>query len=189
MHCTVRRAEGDDDLRGILSLQAANHRDLITPQERAANGFLSLRHDLGLLREMNHPWGHVVSVETATGRVVGYALTMEQRFRSRLPLLDPMFTRIERLEWRARPVHAWRWYVMGQVCVAKERRGQGLVERMYAEQRRLTAPGYDLVVTEISRLNPRSIRAHEKAGWEVLDIYEDAGEEWVVVGHDVVACP
>jgi GNAT superfamily N-acetyltransferase len=185
MEYRVRRAESDADLRGILSLQAANHRDVVASGERASQGFVSLRHDFALLREMNAAWGHVVAVTPGAEQVVGYALTMEERFRHRLPLLEPMFERIERLSWRGRPVREWRWYVMGQVCVAKEHRGQGLVEAMYAEQRRLTAAGFDLVVTEISRLNPRSLRAHERAGWDVLDVYTDAGEEWVVVGHAV----
>lgn len=41
---------------------------------------------------------------------------------------------------------------------------------------------FDLVITEIDLANPRSIRAHEKAGFEEIDEYRSAdGRDWVIV--------
>jgi ribosomal protein S18 acetylase RimI-like enzyme len=184
----VRPAESDADLRGILALQAANLPGAVGEEERRSEGFVTLRHDLGLLREMNEPWPHVIATPAGSGEVVAYALVMQRRFRERLPVLESMFQRLERLAWRGRPVGAWRWYVMGQVCVAKEHRGRGLVERMYAEHRTRMAPHFDLMLTVIDRTNTRSVRAHEKAGFEVIEEYtEDGGPEWSIVAMDLRA--
>lgn len=184
-----RPAQTDADLRGILDLQAANHRDRVPPESRAANGFVSLRHTLELLREMNHPWAHAVATTgevDGAGRVVGYALMMPVAFRDRLPTLDPMFDRLDALARPGGPLAGQRFYVMGQVCVDGDHRGRGLVEGLYADLARRTRADFDLMVTEISVNNPRSLAAHRRAGFAVLDEYvDDRGERWIVVALDL----
>lgn len=182
----IRAARSDTDLRQILALQAANLHEAVDPAERAAQGFVTLKHDLPLLREMCGTHAHIVASVRGTDEVVAYALVMLTEFRTRLPLLEPMFVRLERVSWRGRAIADLQTYFMGQVCVAKAHRGQELVDRMYAEHRRLMAPHFDLMITEIDRANPRSVRAHEKAGFEVIDAYtDDDGREWVVVGQEL----
>jgi len=186
----VRGASSDEDLRQILTLQSANLPETLDSDERDSQGFLSLRHDLGLLREMNTPHPHVVVTHGDPTEVVAYALFMLNTFRGRLPLIDPMFERLDRLTWRARPLASYRTYIMGQVCVAKAHRGRGLVERLYAGHRARMSGCFDLVITEINRANPRSVRAHEKAGFEVLDEYSaQSGERWLVVALDFRTAP
>jgi hypothetical protein len=185
----IRGAASDDDLRGILALQAANLRRALDPGERQAQGFVTLEHTLPLLREMNEPWPHVIATLRGWGghdEVVAYALVMLHAFRGRLPLLEPMFERLDRLDYRGRPLAAYRSYIMGQVCVARAHRGLGLVERLYAEHRARMSPHFDLMITEIDRANPRSVRAHEKAGFEILHEFRtEGGNEWLIVVLDL----
>jgi RimJ/RimL family protein N-acetyltransferase len=62
----------------------------------------------------------------------------------------------------------------------------GLVERLYAEHRRRMSPHFDLMITDIDRENPRSLRAHERAGFEVIDEYRgDDGQQWLIVVMDL----
>lgn len=181
-----RGATSDDDLRQILSLQAANLPDALTAEEARAQGFVSLRHDLALLSEMNAPWPHIVATPEGRGEVVAYALVMLHELRDRFPLLAPMYEQMEDIEYEGRPLGEYRSYVMGQVCVARAHRGRGLVEGLYAAHRAQMAPHFDLMITEISRANGRSLRAHERAGFAVLREYRSsAGQEWVVVGLDL----
>ena len=180
----IRGARSDEDLRQILALQAANLRGRLEPEERRAQGFVTLRHNMALLREMCGPWEHVVA---AVGeQIVAYALVLLFQVRGELTELDPLFERLGRLRYRGRPVLQWRFYIMGQICIAREHRGRGLVERLYAEHRARMAPHFDLMVTDIDRENPRSLRAHQQAGFEILDEYRDAeGKEWLVVALDL----
>lgn len=113
-------------------------------------------------------------------------LVMQRKFRERLPLLEPMFQRLNGLHHRGRPIDALRWYVMGQICVAKPHRGRGLVEGMYAQHRAQMARDFDLSITEISRDNPRSLRAHVRAGWDIIhEFTADDGGEWSIVALDL----
>ena len=45
-------------------------------------------------------------------------------------------------------------------------------------------PDYDFMVTEVAARNTRSLRAHERVGFETLRVYDDpeTGEGWHVVG-------
>lgn len=181
---TIRPAQTDDDLRGILSLQDANHFDTLAPSDRLLLGFVSLRHDLALLREMNSPDPHLLA--TNSGRVVAYALVTRPEFRGRIPLLDPMFEHTDRLASPGGPLHALRWYVMGQVCVDPAHRGRGLVSRLYAGHRERMSARFDAMVSEIDLDNARSLRAHEKAGFvRLLEYPAPDGRRWAIVSLDL----
>jgi len=167
-------ARSDATRRQILELQRENLAERLSPAEAAEQGFVTVRHDLGLLERIAGPHGHVVAMDG--DRVVGYALVMLKEFASAVPILVPMFERIERLPIGGRP-----YFVMGQVCVAKERRGQGLFRSLYEELRRHMRGAYDIVVTEVAARNTRSLRAHEKVGFRPVLRYEDGGETWEIV--------
>ena len=173
------------EVEQILALQAANHRDHVDPATAASDGFTSVRHDPAVLQAMNR--AHPSAIATANGELAGYCLMMPQSFRDRVPILQPMFTLLDTLHWRGQPLAGNpRWFVMGQVCVARDFRGMGVFDGLYHELRRACAPQFDFTVTEISQRNPRSLRAHRRVGFETLHVYRDpaADEMWEVVVWD-----
>lgn len=171
----------DAHLEQIMALQKANLPKNISIQEAREQGFVTVDHDMETLRDMNAPYHH--STAWAGEELAGYALVMETRFRDRIPVLIPMFELLDGIPWRGKPLEEWRYFVMGQVCVAKPYRGQGIFQGLYLDMRSRLSAHFDLVVTEISSRNPRSIRAHEKVGFENIHEYVGPdGEHWVVVG-------
>jgi GNAT superfamily N-acetyltransferase len=178
---TYTVAESPADLADILALQAINLPGEISREEALEQGFVSIQHEPALLSAMNAPHPHVIA-RGANGELAGYTLVMECRFRDKIPLLVPFFALLDGLHWGGRPLSDWRYFVMGQVCVAKGFRGQGVFAGLYQHLRRCMAPHYDLIITEISSRNTRSLRAHAKVGFETLHTYATSdGEEWVVV--------
>ena len=75
---------------------------------------------------------------------------------------------------------------MGQVCVADGYRGQQVVDRMYQHHREVYGDRYQLLITDISASNIRSLRAHARVGFQTLHEFYDPviGETWVVVVWD-----
>jgi GNAT superfamily N-acetyltransferase len=112
------------------------------------------------------------------GNVVGYALSMPREAGALLPILAPMFVRLDALTMLV----AQRWYVMGQVCVDEAWRGCGVFDRLFEEHRRRYAGQFDWLVTEIATRNPRSLKAHARVGFVEIDRYADDTDEWSVVG-------
>lgn len=173
------------EVEQILALQALNHRDQVDAATAASDGFTSVRHDPAVLQAMNRACPSVLA--KAGERLAGYCLMMPQSFRDRVPVLQPMFALLDGLQWRDEALAGNpRWFVMGQVCVAREFRGMGVFDGLYHELRRAYAAQFDFTVTEISQRNPRSLRAHRRVGFETLHVHHDpvADEMWEVVVWD-----
>ena len=169
------------DLPAILQLQQANLPQHITAHEALEQGFLTVEHDLGLLGEMNQACAHTIAKQGET--LAGYALSMTRNFGDRIPVLRPLFELIDQLEWRGRSVQGIPYILMGQVCVAKDYRGQGVFAGLYQCMQERMASDYELIITEISTRNTRSQRAHQKVGFVDMHRYQAPdGENWVVVG-------
>lgn len=175
-------ARTERDLQGILDLQQRNLVTRLDANALPADGFVTVEHDLELLQRMNAAAPHVIA--KAHDQVVAYALTMLPSFRTEIPLLVPMFDMIDQLHYQGQPMTSCRYYIMGQVCVDESQRGKGIFDGLYAKHCETMSSAFDLCVTEISERNPRSIRAHERAGFTTLHTYRDTTDIWRVVVWD-----
>lgn len=174
-------AQSEADLQAILTLQKENLPGNISEAEALEQGFLTVVHEADILRDMNLPYGHTVARDGE--QIVGYALTMTEAFKERIPVLVPFFKRVRSLSWNNNPVTDYRYVLMGQVCVAKPYRGKGVFKGLYRKMQERMAPHFDLILTEISERNTRSMRAHEKVGFrEMTRFAAPDNERWVVVG-------
>lgn len=179
---TIRYGHAYDeaDLAQILALQNENLGSAISAAEAQEQGFVTVRHDLDLLRAMNEDGPHVVARHGAD--VVGYALVMALSFAAEIPVLRSLFDTIGEMEYQGRPLSTYHYFVMGQVCVAKSYRGMGVFDGLYGQMKADMAGRYDCIVTEIATRNLRSLRAHARVGFEVVNVHTaDEGEEWAVV--------
>jgi RimJ/RimL family protein N-acetyltransferase len=168
----------EQDVKDILALQALNHKSTVSEETWQSQGFVTVRHDFDVLWDMNRAYPSVIA-RAANNDLVGYCLMMPRSFSSRIPILEPMFTKLEQME----DLRAQRWFVMGQICVAEAYRGQGVFDGMYQHLREIWKNDFDLMITEISERNPRSLRAHERVGFQTFKEYENphTGEKWHLV--------
>jgi hypothetical protein len=175
-----------DEIGQILQLQAENHPSALTPEAAASQGFVTVRHDPDVLFRMNQATPAIVA--RRHGRVVGYALVMPRSFAPDVPILVPLFARLETLSWKGVPLAANpRWFVMGQICVAAGHRGGGVLDGMYRAMAEHYRDRFDFTVTEVAARTTRSLRAHARVGFETLHVYPDAttGEQWHVIALDL----
>jgi GNAT superfamily N-acetyltransferase len=175
----VGLASGEAELRGILELQRQNLSTALSPEDVASQGFVTVVHTLPVLERMHALAPSVIA--TLQDRVVGYALVMLRDARADVPILEPMFRQLETLQFRGRPLVKQSFYVMGQVCVARAQRGQGVFDALYAAHREHYGARFACVVTEVATRNLRSLRAHARVGFETLVRYRDAEDEWAVL--------
>jgi ribosomal protein S18 acetylase RimI-like enzyme len=176
------RPAREEDLPAILALQRQNLASSLTADEAGREGFVTVVHTLEILQEMHRLAPSLVVQDGAT--LAGYALAMPLGCRAFLPVLEPMFRLFEGLMWQGRPLATYRYYVMGQICVARDYRGRGVVQALYRGHAELHGSDHDLVVTEIAARNGRSLRAHEKVGFVEIGRHRDATDDWVVVAWD-----
>ena len=170
------------ELEQILQLQQENLSANIDEAEIKSQGFVTLRHDLETLKQMHDLAPSVIIKDD--DKVVAYALTMLKECRQLIPDLEPMFSSLDKLSWKNKPLNNYSFYVMGQVCVAKSYRGRGLFEELFQHHKKIYQSQFDLFITEIATRNKRSMRAHEKVGFKVIHIHRDEIDEWAVVAWD-----
>lgn len=171
------------EIRQILELQRVNLPSNISEEELRDQGFVTVRHDEPLLTDMHAAEPQIIARDG--DRIVGYALVMLPSFADRIPVLQPMFRLLETLDYRGQSLQEYNYYIIGQICVAKDYRGQGVVEGLYRQHREQLSGRYDLTITEISDRNQRSLRAHHRIGFETIHRYTAPdGELWHVIAWD-----
>ena len=172
-------AASDQDIHGILELQRRNLPKNISANEATTQGFVTVNHDFNLLDAMNKPHPHIIA--KAGEEVVAYALVMLRKFSAQIPVLTPMFERIENIQFNGQYITAEQYFIMGQVCVAKPFRSQGVFAALYEKMQQQMHPHFNYIITEIADTNARSIRAHEKVGFTTIETYTSEGTVWHIV--------
>ena len=168
-----------EELEQILVLQQCNLLQNIDETEMQTQGFVTMIHDLNVLQQMHNLAPSVIAKDN--DKVVGYALVMLKECRDLFPPLEPMFKNFDSLEYRFRPLNDYRFYVMGQVCIDKKYRRTGLFDQLYQKHKEVYSGQYDFIMTEVSTRNLRSLRAHERVGFETLNTHRDELDEWAVI--------
>ncbi|HYH15688.1 MAG TPA: GNAT family N-acetyltransferase [Flavisolibacter sp.] len=168
-----------EELQQIHALNQQNLKQNVSPEEQAQEGFVSWLYTVDLLEQM-HQLAPSIIVKDGD-KVVGYALATLPEARSFHQDLEEMFHNLEAVRYKGKPLFDYRFYCMGQICVAKEYRGLGLVNSLYQKHKEVYSTAYDFLLTEISTRNPRSQKAHEKVGFQTIHTHRDGMDEWNVV--------
>jgi len=175
-------ADSTEVLMQILQLQEENLFDNVSSARRKSDGFVTVKHDLEILRKMNEGAKQVIALDN--DELVGYALVMLKDFSKMIPVLEPMFEMFEQLEYHSKKVSDYSYYVIGQICVKESHRGRGVFENLYLKHKECYSDQFDICLTEISTSNTRSMRAHEKLGFKTIHSFEDTTDNWNIVLWD-----
>jgi len=168
------------EMLNILELQRENHFASLSAEDIASEGFLTCTHSLELIRELNNIAPHIIAV--CNNKVIAYLLTMTKVAESKMPLLIPMFNEFRTIVFKGKMISEYNYLIVGQVCVGKGFRGQGVLENCYQSYESFYKDKFDFAITEIANRNKRSINAHKRIGFvEVNRYFSPEGEEWSVV--------
>ncbi len=177
------RAITNEDLLGILALQKANLSDALTKEEIESQGFVTVNHSYEELKNLNDIEKHLIAKEE--DKVIAYLLAMTERSKYDLPVLIPMFDMFESILYADKLIASCNYIVVGQVCVDKRYRGQGILDQCYAVYKDHFSNKYDFAITEIASTNLRSLNAHIRIGFKEIHRYPANDQmEWSIVLWD-----
>jgi len=171
-----------NEIQQILDLQATNLPKNISAKEAKEQGFVTVHHNFDILSAMNAKFSHVIAKDG--NKVVGYTLVMLPEFGNRIPVLVPLFDKINQLSFNHEALNETTYFVMGQVCVDKNYRGKGVFAGLYQQMKTEMSTNFKYIITEIATRNTRSMRAHEKVGFKTIHIFSTPEEEWAIVAWD-----
>ncbi|HMQ07085.1 MAG TPA: hypothetical protein PKC30_07265 [Saprospiraceae bacterium] len=170
----------EQDLENIISLQAENFENAVTPEEARKEGFVTIIYDVPTLRNICGPYRHIIAVD---GEILaGYALVLLKSAVPDVPFVLPMVNMIKNLSFKGVDLEEENWFIMGQVCVAKPYRGKGVLQAMYDSMKNYYMNIFQYIITEIAGRNQRSLYAHQNVGFKILhSFHDDQGELWHIV--------
>lgn len=161
-----------EELLQILSLQQMNLKSAVSNEEMRQEGFLTVEHDLTLLKRMNDLCPHIIATDDE--KVIGYALSMTEDFKDEISVLRPMFNELD-------TNHIQNFLTMGQICIAKTHRKMGVFKGLYGAMKKFSYPKYDYIITEVDSTNLRSLGAHYSVGFENICTYNCLGQDWELI--------
>ena len=169
-----KQAETILELKQILSIQSRNFPDTRNLELLSSEGFLTVKHDLDILKAMNRKCPHSIAVYK--NEVVGYALSMHPDFSKDIEILKSMFVMIKKHV----PGNI-KYVVMGQVCVDEPFRKQGVFRGLYKLMRSSFKDAFDWIITEVDLRNQRSLNAHLSVGFQQIIQYRSDGRNWALI--------
>ena len=178
----TKLASSESELTGIRLLQSQNLRRNLSATEAAEQGFLIAEYTQEYLRSMNAHRPAVIALDG--DQVVGYALAAAKSVREGHPFLSALFDEIDRLHFGQEPLTDIDYVVVGQLCISKAYRSQGLVQKLYGLFRESLQPHHRYAITDIARANTRSLQAHRRTGFQVIHSLDYGGQTWDVVLWD-----
>lgn len=176
-------AETQKDIEEILALQQLNLKTNVSEEVKKDQGFLTVCHSEEQLEIMRSLTPQIIA--KADGKVIAFALAMLPSMGKLIPDLQPMFDIVDDIDWKGKLIKDYKYYMMGQICVAAEFRGQGVFEKLYHTHNFFYKKEFDLCITEISTSNKRSQRAHERVGFETIYLHKDHVDQWNVVAWEL----
>ncbi len=182
MAIQIKTVETEEELTGIQQLQAANLRKNISTSEAAEQGFLMAEYTLDFLRDMHAESPSIIAKED--DRVIGYALVAVKKIRDHHALLADLFNTIDQIYYQDTLLKNSNYVVVGQLCVDKQYRGIGLVQKLYGHFKTTLSASYEYCITDVAQANQRSLKAHQKTGFQVIDTLTYEGISWDIVLWD-----
>ena len=157
----VTRVSNQSEIIGIRDLQALNLKQYITSEEAIDQGFLTASFTIEYLQAMNSASPAIIAKDG--DKVVGYALVATKDIRNGHDLVEGLFDAIDKCEYNGKLLRDVNYVVVGQLCVAKE---------------------YTYLITDIAQANARSLKAHQKRGFQVINELMYGGFKWDIVLWD-----
>ncbi len=172
------------DLIEIKKLQESNLHKNLTPGQKEKEGFVSVETNLSQLEKINKDIGILVVEED--NKIIAYEMPLGLCHAEKIPLLIPFINRILNLKYQGINLSKYKIGIEGQICISKNYKGKGIAEKLHTEFIKLLKPKYDLILTEVSSQNPRSLHVHtKKLGLQILEQYSAEGKEWYVLLQDI----
>jgi predicted GNAT family N-acyltransferase len=162
------------ELNQILALQQENLPEAISEEEQIIEGFVTVHHTFDLLKRMNDVCAHIIAIYK--GEVVGYSLCMHPKFGDEIEVLQPMFAEIKNVI-----PEGDCYIVMGQICIEKGYRRQGVFRKLYETMLQEIQPQFKSIITEVDLKNSRSLQAHYAVGFQLLSTYHSGGQDWALI--------
>lgn len=178
----IKRVSTEDEIVAIKKLQSLNLKSSLSEDEMEAQGFVTAAYSIDFLKEMHDIEPAIIAKDKED--IVGYALVATKAVMGKHHLLNDLFKNINAIEYAGVCLDKIDYVIVAQLCVDKNYRGHGLAQKLYQFFRTSLHQKYIYCLTDVDEKNARSIRAHLKTGFTVLNTFAYGDSNWHIVIWD-----
>ena len=155
------------DIDAVLALHALYQIDTIAESDKA-DGFITTNFSRAELTALiTQEQGLFLAKNN--DEVVGYAMAASWQYWSQWSMFSHMITELPNLSYKDTSLTVDNSYQYGPVCVHQKVRGTGVFEALFEFALECMSLRYEVLVTFINKINPRSHQAHtQKARLNVI---------------------
>lgn len=171
------------DIPSIEKLQKRYHIDTISDEDRA-DGYVTTLFTPEQFRSLiENESGLSVAVDDE--EIVGYAMAASWKYWSAWPLFQTMIADLPHLFFLGETLSTDNSFQYGPICVDRAYRSSSVFPNLFEFSRRTMQRRYPILVTFINQANPRSLRAHEKLGLEILAPFAFNQNQYFTLAYDM----
>ncbi|MDO5738475.1 MAG: GNAT family acetyltransferase [Eubacteriales bacterium] len=187
----IYRHANIEDIPAILALQKKYHVNSISEEDKPDGFVTTLFTEEQFKRLIEEEDGISLAVDEEAGdKIVAYAMAASWEYWSAWPLFQYMIEDLPNTTYCGEQMSVENSYQYGPVAIAKEYRGQGIVEHLFFYSLQSMADRYKYMLTFINQINPRSYAAHHrKIGCDVVKTFEFNNNQYWELGMPTAAEP
>jgi hypothetical protein len=172
-----------DNIPGILTLQELYLVSNLSEREKEA-GFVTTPFTTTQLTDIIEQEGLFVAKDGS--RIVAYIFAGSWDFFSQWPIFNYITAQFPDLRFLDFNITTTLTFQYGPICIAKEYRGQGLINSFFEFMRIHLVKKYPLSLTFINKTNIPSTKAHtEKLKWTIIADFIFNNNEYYILAYDM----
>lgn len=181
MHLKVAKIK---DVDSILKLHNKYQIDSIQEDDKK-DGFVTTAFTKEQLEDIiNKEQGIFIAVNE-NDEVLAYIMSASWQYWSKWPMFAFMIEDLPNLTYNDKKITVDNSYQYGPVCVDKKVRGSGVLEKLFDFALDYMSKKYEILVTFVNKLNPRSFEAHKrKLGLEVIQEFQYNNNNYYELVYD-----
>ena len=160
------------DIDATLKLHYKYQVDSIKKEDKK-DGFVTTAFSKEELTDLiNDEQGLFIMIDD-TGKVLAYVMAASWEFWSKWAMFAHMIKELPNLTYLGQTLSTKNSYQYGPICIDKDLRGSGVLEKIFEFSRQEMAKRYPILVTFVNKNNPRSYEAHtRKLGLTVIQEFD-----------------
>lgn len=170
------------DIPAVSRLQERYHVDTISEEDRP-DGFVTTLFTYEQFKELIER-ENGLALACDGDKVIGYAMAGSWEYWSAWPLFQYMIKDLPSTEYLGQPLSVENSYQYGPIAIHSDYRGSNVFPNLFEFSRIQMKERYPIMVTFVNQINPRSVRAHEKLGLDLIKEFEFNNNNYYELGYD-----
>ena len=170
------------DIPAISALQQKYHVSTIKEEDKSDGFVTTLFTEIQFKEIIEKENGLFIALDGE--KVVGYAMAASWEYWSEWPMFQHMIKDLTNTQYLGKTLSLENSYQYGPICIDKSYRGTDTLPNLFEYSRREMNKRYPILITFINHINPRSLRAHEKLGLEIIKSFEYNNNQYYELGYD-----